>query len=274
MEFIYPEFGIFPQIVVHLGMDTTYLLPAQRFKEIREENRYTQQSFAKLLNIGHSTVDIERGKTKISGNVVVQLLKQFDINPLWLFGESEEKYTSKRKIDVSPKVISITPTNEDAILLVDQKASAGYPQNIHDTSFYQNLPVFNMPIPQYRNATYRAFQVEGDSMMPNIRPGDWVLGRAVSNLEDASNNKVHIVVLHDSVLVKKFQKTSQPNRINLISVNPAYPVIEVETRAIQELWQVNSRITFGVEEPVESSLFKELHQSMEELKMQIKALQA
>ena len=257
---------------VYLRMNSSNLLAAQRFKEIREENRYTQQSFAQLLDIGVSTVDIERGKTKISGNVVVQLLKLFNINPLWLFGESEEKYTLKRKIDVSPKVISITPTNEDTILLVDQKAAAGYPQNIHDTSFYQNLPVFNLPIPQYRNATYRAFQVEGDSMMPNIRPGDWVLGRAVSNLDDASHNKIHIVVLQDSVLVKKLIKTETPNKVNLVSINSAYPVLEVDTHTIQELWQVNSRITFGVEEPAESLLLKQLQQSMEELKGQINSI--
>jgi phage repressor protein C with HTH and peptisase S24 domain len=255
-------------------MEASYSISAKRFKIIREENRYTQQAFASLLQIGNSTIDIERGKTKISGNVVAQLVKLFNINPLWLYGESDQKYLAPSKTDVSPKVLSVNQNNEDAILLVNQKASAGYPQNIHDTSFYKNLPAFNLPLPQYRNATYRAFQVEGDSMMPNIRSGDWVLGRAVTTFEDASDNKVHIVVLQDSVLVKKLKKTVNSNIVRLVSFNTSYPDLEIPTSKIQELWQVNSRLTFGVEEPIESNLLKELQQSMQDLKMQIKTLQA
>ncbi len=255
-------------------MENTILVTAKRFKEIREENRYTQQAFAQLLQIGNSTVDIERGKTKLSGSVVALLLKLFNVNPLWLFGESDKKFITVTNKDVSPKVISVTKENEDTILMVNQKASAGYPQNIHDTSFYRNLPSFNLPIPQYRNATYRAFQVEGDSMMPNIRPGDWVLGRAVSSIEDSSTNKIHIIVLKDSVLVKKLQKTQKPSTLKLVSINPNYLDIEVQIKDIQELWQVNSRLTFGVEDPLESNLLKELKQSMQELKTQITALQA
>lgn len=255
-------------------MQVNLPIAAKRFKSIREENRYTQQAFADLLQIGNSTIDIERGKTKISGYVVAQLVKRFNINPLWLFGESNQKNLSPLKTDVSPKVVSINSNNADTILMVNQKAAAGYPQNIHDTSFYKDLPAFNLPLPQYRNATYRAFQVEGDSMMPNIRPGDWVLGRAVTTLADALDNKVHIVVLQDSVLVKKLKKTEDLNIIRLLSFNSSYPDLEIKTSKIQELWQVNSRITFGVEEPIESNLLKELQQSMQDLKLQIKALQA
>ena len=110
-------------------------------------------------------------------------------------------------------------------------------------------------------------------MLPNIRPNEWVLGKAVPSITEASDSKIYIVVLHDSVLVKKLQKVpSAPDRVRLISLNPEYIPIEVAVKNIQELWLVNSKLTFGIDEPSESSLLRELQQSMEELKGQINNL--
>ena len=80
------------------------------------------------------------------------------------------------------------------------------------------------------------------------------------------------MVLHDSVLVKKLHKINDPSRIRLISLNEEYLPIEVKVNDIQELWQVNSKLTFGIEEQSESNLLKQLQQSMEDLKGQIKGL--
>ncbi|MDN3724708.1 LexA family transcriptional regulator [Aequorivita sp. SDUM287046] len=248
-------------------------IEAQRFKKIREEFRHTQQSFAELLGIGTTTADLERGKTKITGKIVMELMNQFNINPLWLYGKSFEKYINLSQGDVSPKVISVDDSGNDTILLVNQKAAAGYPNNIQDVEWYQSLPAFNIPLPEYRNASYRGFQVEGDSMLPSLRPNEWVLGRAVPNIDEASDSKIYIVVLRDSVLVKKLQKI--PNNlqsIRLISLNPEYLPIDVRVKDIQELWQVNSKLSFGVDEPVESNLLRQLQKSMDDLKGQISSL--
>jgi len=249
-------------------------IEARRFKKVREQLNHTQQSFAELLQIGNTTADIERGKTKISGKIVMELLKQFQINPLWLYGGSFSQYIAVNGVDVSPKVISIDSDEKDTILLVNQKAAAGYPHNIQDTDWYESLPAFNIPLPEYRNATYRGFQVEGDSMLPNIRPNEWVLGRAVSSISEVNDSKIYIVVLHDSVLVKKLQKIrNNPEKIRLVSLNESYLPIDVNLKDVQELWLVNSKLSFGVDEPSESNLLRQLQQSMEELKAQIKGIQ-
>lgn len=254
-------------------MDKTVTLEAIRFKQLREEFGYTQQSFAALLGISNTTADIERGKTKISGKIVATLMAKFKINPLWLFGESDEKLVIANSGDVSPKVITLDPEGNDNIVLVNQKAAAGYPNNIQEVGWYQTLPSFNIPLPEYRNASYRGFQVEGDSMLPNIKPNEWVLGRAVPNITEASDSKIYIVVLKDSVLVKKLQKMpNNPQSIRLISLNSHYPPLDIEVRDIQELWMVNSKLSFGVDEPSESHLLRQLQESMEELKGQIQGL--
>jgi len=242
----------------------------KRFTDIRRELGHTQSDFANLLGISNTTADIERGRTKLSGKVVVELLKQFKINPLWLFGESSQKYLSVSNISVIPKVVTVNSSDNENMVLVNAKAAAGYPQNIQDTSWYRQLPAFDIPLPEFRNATYRGFQIEGDSMLPNLKPGEWVLAKAVEGLQDISPNKIYVVVLQDAVLVKKIEKSPNPVVVSLISINENYPPYSVNSEDIQELWQVSSKITFGVDATSETGLLRQLQDSMEELKNQLK----
>lgn len=251
-----------------MGTDNTTEI--KRFKEIRDDHNFTQAEFASLLGIKNSTADIERGRTKLSGKIVAELLRQFEVNPLWLFGESSQKYLAVSKGDVSPKVITVNSSEEENIILVNQKAAAGYPHNVQDVSWYQQLPAFDIPLPEYRNATYRGFQVEGDSMMPNLRPGEWVLGKAVPSIKEVSYSKIYVVVLYDSVLVKKIQKMEDPYKILLVSINEEYPPVQVLVSDIQELWQVNSKLTFSIDATSESGLLRQLQQSMDDLKSEFK----
>lgn len=244
-------------------------LTLKRFTEIRRELGYTQADFAKLLGVSNTTADIERGRTKLSGRVVAELLRQFKINPLWLFGESDQKHLETSKTSVIPKVVTVDSAEQDNMVLVNAKAAAGYPQNIQDTSWYQQLPAFDLPIPEFRNATYRGFQVEGDSMLPNLRPDEWVLARAIEHIDHVSSNKMYVVVLQDSVMVKKIEKRPNSNNITLVSLNETYPPYEIKPFQIQEIWEVSSKLTFNVDATTETGLLRQLQQSMEELKKQV-----
>lgn len=251
-------------------------LPSEirRFKEIREDHDFTQAEFAEQLGIKNSTADIERGRTKLSGRVITELLRLFHVNPLWIYGYSNQKHLNTDKGDVTPKVVIVDKDDNENMLLVNQKAAAGYPNNIADSEWYQKLPAFDLPLPEYRNATYRGFQVEGDSMLPNFRPNDWVLAKGVESLEYASDNKVYVVVMQDAVVVKKLQKLPNNSKVLLISINDEYLPYEVSVSDIQEIWQVNSKLTFNLDENNSNSLLKELQQSMHELKQQMTKLKA
>ncbi|NNE03283.1 MAG: LexA family transcriptional regulator [Eudoraea sp.] len=242
----------------------------KRFTDIRRDLGYTQAEFAALLGVSNTTADIERGRTKLSGKVVAELLKQFKINPLWLFGESEQQYLESSNTSVIPKVVTVDSSDNENMVLVNAKAAAGYPQNIQDTSWYRQLPAFDLPIPEFRNATYRGFQVDGDSMLPNLKPGEWILAKAVEDIKDTNPNKIYVVVLQDSVMVKKIEKSPNSEQIILISLNETYPPYTIEPYQIQELWQVSSKITFGVDATTEKGLLRQLQESMEELKKQLR----
>lgn len=243
----------------------------KRFSELRRDLGHTQAEFAKLIGVSNTTADIERGKTKLSGKVVTALLRQFKINPLWLYGESDQKYLDTAKTSVIPKVVTVDSQDNDNMVLVNAKAAAGYPQNIADTSFYKQLPAFDLPIPEFRNATYRGFQVEGDSMLPNLQPGDWVMARAIEHIDHVSPNKMYVVVLQDAVMVKKIEKKPNSNNISLVSINTNYPPYDIKPFLIQEIWEVSSKLTFDLNAPSDHGLLRELQASMEELKKQVTA---
>jgi len=244
-------------------------LTLKRFTDIRRDLGYTQAEFAALLGVSSTTADIERGRTKLSGKVVSELLKQFKINPLWLFGESEQQYLETSNTSVIPKVVTVDAAQNDNMVLVNAKAAAGYPQNIADASWYQQLPAFDLPIPEFRNATYRGFQVEGDSMLPNLHPGEWVLARAIEHIDHVNINKMYVVVLQDSIMVKKIEKRPNSNNITLVSLNETYPPYEIKPFQIQEIWEVSSKITFNVDATTDTGLLRQLQESMQELKSQL-----
>ncbi|RAV28671.1 XRE family transcriptional regulator [Sinomicrobium soli] len=239
-------------------------IAAKRFKLLRRELGLTQQAFAGQLGISNSTADIERGKSRISGEVVAVLFEHYHINPLWLFGKSEEKYLQAGEVQVMPKVVTLNSSENENIALVNAKASAGYAHNLQDPEWYETLPAFDLPLPEYRNATYRGFQVEGNSMYPVLHPGEWVIARAEEKLSDIRPGQVYVVVLQDTLVVKKIVR--QQHRIQLISVNPDYPPIETRAEDIREIWRVVSKISGSLEPAPDTPLEHWAREIKEELK--------
>ena len=168
------------------------------------------------------------------------LQKLYGINPLWLFGESLEKH--KAQTSVMPKTLVLDPEGQENILLVSAKAAAGYPLNLGDQQWFDQQPLFNMPLPMFRGGSYRGFEIEGDSMEPGFHEGDWVFGRAVDSLMDVQNQSVYVVVLHDSVLIKRVVKEVNGQRLSLHSDNRRYPPFMVSTADVQELWKVVTKL--------------------------------
>ncbi|KAA1244993.1 LexA family transcriptional regulator [Aquimarina sp. RZ0] len=253
-------------------MDNLANQTIQRFKQVREENHFTQSDFARILQIKNSTADIERGKTKISGKVVSRLLQEFGVNPLWLFGESNQKKIQLDQGDVAPKVITVDSQNNENIVLVNVKAAAGYPHNIQDVGWYQQLPAFDIPLPEYRNATYRGFQVEGESMLPVLEPKEWVIGKAVNNLSELSGNAIYVIVLHDSVVVKKIRKIEDPTAVSLVSLNAEFLPYSIQIHQIVELWEVNSKLSFNIDANSDSASIKQLQDAMIALTSEVRSL--
>ena len=249
-------------------METSRQTAAERFKSIREGLGLTQAEFAEKLELKKSTADIERGRTKITGKTVALLLKHYHINPLWLFGESHNK-TLDTSQGTAPKIIALDHEEEENILMVPVKASAGYAANVMDVDWYEELPAFNIPLPQYREGSYRAFQVRGDSMLPVLNPGEWVMGKAVESVARANDGRLHVVVTADTVVVKKLKKADRPDKVFLVSLNREYPTIEQAVTEISELWEVNSKLSFNISADEADNSIVSIQQGLKHLQAEI-----
>jgi SOS-response transcriptional repressor LexA len=249
-----------------MGQEIT--IEAQRFKIVREELAKTQAEFAVLLDAGTSTADIERGKKKITGKIVSDLLRLFQINPLWLYGKSFNKHLEVAG-NTAPKVITMGTNNRENMIMVPIKASAGYAGNVQDSEWYTELPAFNIPLPEYKEGSFRAFQVHGDSMLPVLLPNEWVMGKAVESVRQANDGRIHVVVTSDSVVVKKLRKSESPDQVNLISLNREYPLIEQPVVEIRELWEVNSKLSFDLDARDGDEALVSLKQGLDSLRSEI-----
>lgn len=236
-----------------------------RFRQLRHELNLTQQAFAEILNIKGSLADIERARTKLPGATVARLMQVYNINPLWLYGQSEVKILEAGDASM-PKVVTIGTDNNENIAMVNVKASAGYAHNLQDTEWYDSLPAFHLPLPEYRNASFRAFQVHGDSMLPVLRQGEWVIAKAEESLAGLSESNVYVVVLADTVVVKNVQASA--SGLRLVSLNTLYPPIEVTPSEIREIWRVTAKITSHLEQPAASldDLTREMREGFVSLK--------
>lgn len=246
-------------------------IEAQRFKKVREDLGKTQTEFAQLLDAGSTTADIERGKKKITGKIVTELLRQFNINPLWLYGNSYNKHLETSQ-STAPKIITMDGNERENMVMVPIKASAGYANNLQDMDWFNELPAFNIPLPQYKEGSYRAFQVKGDSMLPVLQPSEWVMGRAVESIRQANDGKIHVIVTTDTVVVKKLRKTESPERVLLVSLNRDYPVIEQSVEDITELWEVNSKLSFDLDVYEGQEAMISLKQGLDSLRNEIASI--
>ena len=241
-------------------------IEAIRFKAVREELGFTQTDFGEELRLSGAVADLERGRTKIAGYVVTRLLELYQINPLWLFGKSQQKYLNISDQVVSPQVITLDSEGQENILMINQKASAGYADNMQDPEFMDSLPVFTLPIPEFRNATFRCFQIEGDSMEPAVHSGDWIIAKAVENLDDIKSGDSYIIVDDSSVRFKKVKLEKQQGRIILISINPEYPSEPMTFDQIREIWQFYSKLSFELQvDPMHKKL-EQIQQDLREVK--------
>ena len=61
----------------------------ERIRELREDNRFTQQNIASILNVGQRTYsDYESGKTRIPVDSLINLAKHYNVSVDYISGAS------------------------------------------------------------------------------------------------------------------------------------------------------------------------------------------
>jgi hypothetical protein len=156
--------------------------------------------------------------------------------------------------DRKPIPITVNPSGEENIVLVNQTARAGYLQGYGDPEYVSHLPAFNLP--GFNQGTYRMFQVEGDSMYQfggaGLYDGDIVIAQFIENPMDIRDSRVYVVVSSEGVLIKRcINRINTENRVlicNSDNKNGEYPPILVKPEDIKEVWEFKAKISRQIPE--------------------------
>jgi transcriptional regulator with XRE-family HTH domain len=123
---------------------------------------------------------------------------------------------------------------------VPVKARAGYTASYGDPVWISKLKTIKIPYKPFGIA--RAFEVEGDSMEPEIEEGTTVVAIKIDRT-GLRNNKVYVIVTDHGIQCKEVHLNNDV--LYLISKNKSYPPLHIEKSDVRELWEVWKKIKPG-----------------------------
>ena len=201
---------------------------------------------AHLGTYNHVVNSILKAQRNITVEQLNKLFEIFHINANYLFGLSEEMFMEGYGQSGDLQVRSINEKmmiGRRNIVLVPDKAIAGYATQHQDKEYLGNLQKFSIP---GLDGNLVAFEISGDSMMPNITNGDLVVCEPVERGDPLRDNHIYIVVT-DVVVAKRIQQIREGNDVmslNLISDNSmVFKPYQVNVDEVQQILRVKCRLT-------------------------------
>ncbi|WP_113638997.1 S24 family peptidase [Nubsella zeaxanthinifaciens] len=154
-----------------------------------------------------------------------------------------------------PNVVTVDSSNRENIVLVNQKARAGYLNGFGDVEYVKTLPTFYLP--QLKAGTYRAFEVDGESMEPTLENKEIVIGSWVESLADIREDRVHILVTksHGIVIKRLLNAVSKYGYIvaksDAFNSRNQYKNLLIDPEDIQEIWYARMHLNANFRSPSE-----------------------
>ena len=221
----------------------------KNLKYLRKKKGATQNQIANAIGITRSALaDYENGKSEPKASILNRLAKQFDINvhdllntdiDTPLFRNSSKELKSLHNRDIRVVAITVQENQKQNIEFVPITAIAGYAKSFHNPEYLKELTHFSLPnLPE---GTFRAFEINGDSMLP-ITDGSIVIGKYVTHSSEIESGKKYIFILRDDGVVFKrvINEVSQNKGLILMSDNPEYSPYSIKITDVLEAWEAIS----------------------------------
>ncbi len=225
---------------------------SENIKYLRKQMGFTQEQFAEQVGIKRSVVGAyEEARAEPRLQTLLKISDVLSVSTDDLISVDLTKLAKGEKRKERVKILSITVDKEDNenIELVPQKASAGYMNGFSDPEYISELPKFNLPMLP-GNATYRAFEISGDSMLP-IASGSIIIGKYLESISDIKNGKTYILITnHEGVVYKRvFNYIEEKGTLYLVSDNKSYSPYEVAPDDVMEIWEARAFISVQFPDP-------------------------
>jgi transcriptional regulator with XRE-family HTH domain len=223
---------------------------AERLKVVRSSRGLTQQEMAELLGISRPSVtQLEGGRHQPSSEVLETIVEKLEVSRNWLwFGNgSMDEYTRMSSNTKALGDLDERPYID--VKFVTCKVRGGFMDMMDDGSGYDsldNVRVYDPSPDMFRPGTL-GFEIDGDSMEPQLRSGMRVVGVQVA-LEDIkyATSGVYVVAFANQLTIKRIKDNEILERRSLVlhADNPQAGSLRVAAEDIRAMWKVN-RIIYG-----------------------------
>ncbi|MBN3583246.1 helix-turn-helix domain-containing protein [Algoriphagus aestuarii] len=225
---------------------------ASNLKLLRKQKEITQNELAEQLAVQRTMISAyEDGRSEPKLQTLQKLCDILEVGLEELLEHDIENKGRKAVQKRGINILTIATNQEDKenITMVPQKASAGYLNGFSDPEYMESLPQFHLPNLS-RNATYRAFELAGDSMLPLI-PGTIVIGSYVDQPKDIKSGKTYVLVTQTEGVVYKrvFNYLNENGKLFLVSDNDHYKPFEVRGEDVLEVWESKAFISTDFPNP-------------------------
>ena len=248
---------------------------SSNIKFLRKKRSLTQQQFADQIGIKRSLVgayEEERAEPKYDLLKVIAAFFEISIDD-FIKEEINEKWQPKPKGNLRILSISVDKDGDENIEMVPVKASAGYLNGYADPEYVAALPKFYLPM--FKNGTFRAFEIKGDSMLP-LQSGTVIIGEYVENWADIKAGETYVVVSKsEGVVYKRIGNRFKENKkLKLISDNPVYEPYEINGEDVLEIWKGKGYISTQLPEPTPEPTMESLTSMMAQMQRSIAGLKS
>jgi len=224
-------------------MEAVKMRLGRNIRYLREKKQMTIEALAEVLKISVQGVySYERGRTEPSAGSIITICKLFDLSTdAFLLGDfAKTDPAAMMKMGKGKILFPITVDKEgnENIQVVSVKAKAGYTAGYNDPEYISSLPSFQLPFLS-ADKTYRAFQLQGDSMYP-IPDKSYVLGEYIEleQLSDLKDGHAYIVITkNDGLVFKVVYKQKRKKKLLLRSLNKAYEPYEMDVTDVVQVWK-------------------------------------
>lgn len=127
-----------------------------------------------------------------------------------------------------------TPDHLETILVIPTGARAGTLGDFADSVAAYDCERMISPV---RGADY-AMQITGDSMSPEYPSGSQIIIKRINEQAFVEWGKVYVLDTENGAIVKQVRKTTNPDVVECVSLNPAYQPFEVPVKYIRGWYRV------------------------------------
>src|ERR1700744_2754933 len=263
------------KLLINLAIPNFMSIISSNIKFLRKKRGLTQQSFADQVGIKRSLVgayEEERAEPKYELLKVIASFFDVSIDD-FIKQKIDDKWQPAPKGNLRILRISVDKDDNENIELVPLKASAGYLNGYADPEYVSVLP--KLYLPMFKQGTYRAFEIKGDSMLP-LQSGTIIIGEYVQNWGDVKQAETYVVVSKsEGVVYKRIGNKFKDNKkLKLVSDNPVYEPSEVSGEDILELWKAKAYISTHLPIPAPEPTLESLTGMMAQMQRSIANLQS